>query len=48
MINLLWLVPIALCVALLGLNGPLGLLIAYAPLILLALKYRAGAVEKNA
>lgn len=46
-INLMWLLPIALCVALLGLNGVLGLLIAYLPLIYLALKFRAGELENK-
>lgn len=46
-INLMWLLPIALCVALLGLNGVLGLLIAYLPLIYLALKFRAGKLENK-
>ena len=42
-INLLWLLPIALWVGLGKLNGPLGLLIAYLPLVLLAIKFKAGA-----
>ncbi|CRM19977.1 MULTISPECIES: MraY family glycosyltransferase [Pseudomonas] len=46
-INLLWLIPIALSVALLGLNGLAGLVIAYIPLVLLAIKYRAGELEKT-
>lgn len=46
-INLFWLLPIALCVALLGLNGMLGLLVAYVPLIMLAVKYKAGELEKS-
>lgn len=45
-INLFWLAPIALCVVLLGLNGLLGLAIAYIPLVALAVKYKAGALEK--
>ncbi|WP_339452336.1 MraY family glycosyltransferase [Pseudomonas sp. JAI120] len=44
-INLFWLVPIALCVALLGLNGILGVAVAYIPLIALAIKYKAGELE---
>ncbi len=47
-INVIWLLPIALCVALLGLNGLVGLGIAYIPLIILALKYHAGEQEKSA
>lgn len=45
MLNLFWLLPIAMCVMLLGLDGTLGLLIAYVPLVILAFRYRAGSVE---
>lgn len=45
-INLFWLLPIALCVGL-GLDGVLGLLLAYAPLVLLAIKFHAGELEKT-
>jgi Fuc2NAc and GlcNAc transferase len=41
-INLVWLLPIALLVALRLLDGALGTLIAYAPLIWLAFRYKAG------
>lgn len=44
-INLLWLLPIAASVVLFGLSGPIGVIIAYGPLIILALKYNAGALE---
>jgi len=44
-INIFWLLPIALCVALLGLNGLIGLAIAYIPLVVLAVKYQAGEKE---
>lgn len=44
-INVFWLLPVALCVALFGLDGALGLLVAYLPLMLLALHWRAGALE---
>lgn len=44
-INLLWLLPIALCVTQLGLNSGTGLILAYAPLIALAIKFRAGELE---
>lgn len=47
-INVLWLLPIALCVALFDLDGWVGVLLAYAPLILLALKYKAGKSEESA
>lgn len=44
-LNLFWLLPVALCVMLLGLDGVLGVVIAYAPLVILAVRYRAGALE---
>lgn len=44
-INLLWLLPIALCVIRYGLDGALGVLLAYAPLLLMALRFRAGELE---
>ncbi|MBU1281945.1 MAG: glycosyltransferase family 4 protein [Gammaproteobacteria bacterium] len=44
-VNLLWLIPVAVAVALGWLDGALGLLIAYIPLLLLAIKYRAGEAE---
>ena len=46
-INILWLLPIALWVGLGGVDGMLGLLIAYVPLLGLALKYRAGELEQQ-
>ncbi|CAI8767069.1 MraY family glycosyltransferase [Pseudomonas marginalis] len=46
-INLLWLTPIAIGVGVLGLNGLLALVIAYTPLIALAIKYKAGELEKR-
>jgi Fuc2NAc and GlcNAc transferase len=45
-INLVWLLPIAISVAVLGLDGLLGLILAYAPLLLLAIKFHAGELEK--
>lgn len=45
-LNFFWLLPLALCVSLLGLDGLIGLIIAYIPLVLLAVKYEAGALEK--
>lgn len=45
-INLVWLLPIAVSVGVFGLDGSTGLLLAYAPLILLAIKFHAGALEK--
>jgi len=47
-INVGWLLPVALCVALLGLDGALGMVIAYLPLVLLAARWRAGALEHPA
>ncbi|SFH77913.1 Fuc2NAc and GlcNAc transferase [Pseudomonas guineae] len=47
-INVLWLLPIALWVGLGGIDGLLGLLIAYVPLLGLAVKYHAGELEKQA
>lgn len=44
-INLLWLLPIALGVTQFGLNSSLGVILAYAPLVLLAIKFRAGELE---
>ncbi|MBV4457381.1 glycosyltransferase family 4 protein [Pseudomonas sp. COR58] len=45
-INLLWLLPIAVCVARFGLDGSLGLILAYAPLLVLAIRFHAGELEK--
>jgi Fuc2NAc and GlcNAc transferase len=47
LVNVIWLLPVALCVALLGLDGFLGVIIAYIPLVVLAWKFQAGAVEKD-
>ncbi|MDM9555281.1 glycosyltransferase family 4 protein [Pseudomonas asiatica] len=45
-LNLCWLLPIAFCVAQLGLDGAVGLVLAYIPLVLLAVRFRAGEIEK--
>jgi len=45
-INLLWLLPIGVCVGL-GFDGFWGFVLAYAPLILLAIKFHAGELEKT-
>ena len=45
LINVGWLTPLALWVGLAGLNALLGLVLAYLPLILLAVYFRAGARE---
>ncbi len=47
LINLLWLLPVSLSVTLLKLDGATGLVIAYVPLIVLALKFKAGSLEKS-
>ena len=44
-INLFWLLPIALCVTRHGMDGAVGVAIAYIPLLLMALKYHAGELE---
>ena len=44
-INLCWLLPISLWVGLGGVDGLLGLLLAYLPLVLLAVKFKAGEQE---
>ena len=44
-LNLFWLLPVALCVLLLGLDGVLGVIIAYLPLAFLAVRWRAGELE---
>ncbi|WP_448646105.1 MraY family glycosyltransferase [Pseudomonas mohnii] len=44
-INLLWLLPISLGVTQWGLNSSLGLVLAYAPLVALAIKFHAGELE---
>lgn len=46
-INVLWLLPIALCVVLLGLDGLTGVVLAYVPLVILAFKFHAGKLEGN-
>lgn len=45
LLNLFWLLPIALCVMLLGMDGVLGVIVAYIPLVVLAVRYRAGDLE---
>ncbi|RON21612.1 MULTISPECIES: MraY family glycosyltransferase [Pseudomonas] len=44
-INAFWLLPIALSVVLLGMDGVFGLIFAYFPLIILAVKFHAGELE---
>jgi Fuc2NAc and GlcNAc transferase len=45
LINVLWLLPVALWVAIGGVDGLLGLVFAYIPLIALAMRYHAGELE---
>lgn len=44
-INVLWLLPMSLLVGLGKLDGGVGVIIAYCPLLLLALKFKAGQLE---
>ncbi|CAG8871257.1 Undecaprenyl-phosphate alpha-N-acetylglucosaminyl 1-phosphate transferase [Pseudomonas fluorescens] len=46
LINLIWLLPLAWAVACLGLDGVLGLFVAYIPLLVLAIKFDAGKPER--
>lgn len=46
-INLCWLLPVAVCVTRFGLDGALGVIIAYTPLLALAVIFKAGALEKS-
>ncbi|AIL60624.1 MraY family glycosyltransferase [Pseudomonas alkylphenolica] len=46
-INLFWLAPLALAVAMGKLDGGVGVLIAYLPLLLIALKFNAGKPEQR-
>lgn len=47
-LNTFWLIPIALCVVLIGLDGVVGLVLAYLPLLVLAIKFHAGELERAA
>lgn len=47
LINLLWLLPIAAAVVLLGLDGLLGAVVAYVPLVFLAVRFQAGTEERG-
>lgn len=44
-INVFWLMPIAFSVVVFGFNAIIGIFVAYAPLVFLALKFRAGEPE---
>lgn len=45
-INIFWLFPVALAVVLLDVDGLFGLALAYAPLVWLAVRFHAGALER--
>lgn len=45
-INVFWLLPIAMCVGLFDLDGSMGMVLAYVPLVLLAIRFHAGELEK--
>lgn len=46
-LNLFWLLPVAACVVLLGVDGAVGVVVAYVPLVALALKFHAGELENT-
>lgn len=48
LINVLWLLPVAIAVVVAGLDGEVGLIIAYVPLLVLAVKFHAGESEVKA
>lgn len=45
-INLFWLLPLAACVVLWNMDGALALILAYVPLLVLAIRFHAGELEK--
>ncbi|MDD1009928.1 glycosyltransferase family 4 protein [Pseudomonas shahriarae] len=45
-INVFWLFPLAFCVTSYGMNGMLGVLLAYTPLLWLAITFQAGEAEE--
>lgn len=47
MINIVWLLPIALCVTYFRLEGVLALVVAYTPLLILAIKFHLDEIEKE-
>ncbi|MGP6419892.1 MraY family glycosyltransferase [Pseudomonas putida] len=47
LINIFWLFPIALSVMIFGLDGFVGVLVAYTPLLLIALYFGAGRIERG-
>ena len=47
LINLVWLLPLAVLVAMRKLDGVAGVILAYAPLVWLAFHYKAGARDQQ-
>ncbi len=47
-INIFWLLPIAICVGLFDLDGFIGTVLAYVPLVFLAARFNAGGLERPA
>ena len=47
LINIVWLLPIAVLVAMRKLDGVAGVIVAYAPLVWLAFHYKAGARDQQ-
>ena len=45
LVNIFWLLPIAACVAVFNIDGGVGVIVAYVPLIALAIRFHAGAQE---
>jgi Fuc2NAc and GlcNAc transferase len=45
LINVFWLLPVAFCVTFFGLDGALGVVVAYIPLLVVAVRYHAGELE---
>ncbi|MFJ5296969.1 glycosyltransferase family 4 protein [Pseudomonas sp. NPDC088368] len=46
-INLFWLLPVAIAVTHFGVDGATGLIVAYVPLVILAIGFRAGQLERS-
>jgi Fuc2NAc and GlcNAc transferase len=46
-INVGWLLPVAVCVTSFGVDGFLGLIVAYLPLVILAVIFHSGEIEKK-
>ncbi|WP_296255273.1 MULTISPECIES: MraY family glycosyltransferase [unclassified Pseudomonas] len=46
-INLFWLLPVAIGVTQFGLDGAIGVIVAYTPLVILAFAFKAGELERS-